>query len=181
MKTIFLSFLLASAISAAAADKSIYEIPLKDIDGKPTTLKAHKGKALLIVNVASACGLTPQYEGLEKLQQKYQDKGFTVLAFPCNQFGGQEPGSNEEIRAFCEREYSVTFPIFDKLEVKGKNQHPLFEKLTGPKAKFKGDIGWNFGKFLVGKSGEVLARFAPSNEPESEKIVGAIEQALASK
>jgi glutathione peroxidase len=181
MKTTFLALLLASATIAAAADPTIYEIPLKDIDKQPTTLKQRQGKALLIVNVASECGLTSQYRGLEALHKKYQDKGFAVLGFPCNQFGGQEPGTNEEIKTFCSTRYQVTFPMFDKIDVTGANQHALYRKLSGPKAKFAGDVGWNFGKFLVGKNGEVIARFDPSEEPDSEKVVKAIEKALAAK
>lgn len=181
MKTAFLALLLASAASASGAADSIYEIPLKDIDKKPTTLKKFEGKALLVVNVASECGLTPQYSGLEALHEKYKDKGFAVLGFPCNQFGGQEPGTNEEIKTFCSTRYGVTFPMFDKIDVKGAKRHPLYEKLSGPKAKFPGDVGWNFGKFLIGKNGQVIARFDPSEEPDSEKIATAIKAALAAK
>lgn len=183
MKNTFLAFLLASATSASAAagSGSIYKLSLKDIDKKPTTLREHKGKALLVVNVASECGLTPQYAGLEALHGRFKDRGFAVLGFPCNQFGGQEPGTNEQIKTFCSTRYQVTFPMFDKIDVKGANQHPLFKKLAGPTSKFPGDIGWNFGKFLIGKNGEVIARFDPSEEPESEKIVNAIEKALAGK
>ena len=180
MKHILL-FLTAFSIAAGANADSIYDIKLKDIDKKPTTLKAHKGKALLIVNVASECGLTSQYEGLEALHRKYQGKGFAVLGFPCNQFGGQEPGTNEQIKKFCSSNYSVTFPMFDKIEVKGKNQHPLYRKLAGAKSKFSGDVGWNFAKFLVGKDGKVIARFDPNEEPGSQKLVAAIEKALAAK
>lgn len=181
MKTAFLALLLASAASALAADDSIYEISLKDIDKKPTTLKPFEGKALLIVNVASECGLTPQYSGLEALHAKYKGKGFAALGFPCNQFGGQEPGSNEEIKTFCSTRYGVTFPMFDKIDVKGAKQHPLYKMLTGPEATFPGDVGWNFGKFLIGKNGKVIARFEPNEEPDSEKIIKAIEKALAAK
>jgi len=180
MKSLIVTLML-SAAAAQAADRSIYDIPLKDIDKKPTSLKAHRGKALLIVNVASECGLTSQYEGLEALHRKYQGKGFAVLGFPCNQFGGQEPGTNEQIKKFCSSNYSVTFPMFDKIEVKGKNQHPLYRKLAGAKSKFSGDVGWNFAKFLVGKDGKVIARFDPNEEPGSQKLVAAIEKALAAK
>jgi len=181
MKTTFLALLMASATVAAASDASIYDVPLKDIDKKPTTLKMHKGKALLIVNVASKCGLTSQYRGLEALHQKYKDNGFAVLGFPCNQFGGQEPGTNEEIKAFCSSRYQVTFPMFDKIDVTGGKKHPLYEKLSGKKARFPGEVGWNFGKFLIGKNGEAIARFDPGEEPDSEKIVKAIEKALSEK
>jgi glutathione peroxidase len=182
MKTLLASLLVAAAMTTVnAGDKSIYDIPLKDIDKKPTSLKAHKGKALLIVNVASECGLTPQYEQLEGLHRKFKDKGFAVLGFPCNQFGGQEPGSNAEIKAFCSSNYSVTFPMFDKIDVKGKNQHALYKELSGAKAKFSGDVGWNFAKFLVGKDGKVVARFDPGQEPASSEVVAAIEKAIAAK
>ncbi len=173
--------LLFSVAAASAADRSIYDIPLKDIDRKPTSLKAHKGKALLIVNVASECGLTSQYEGLEALHRKYKDKGFAVLGFPCNQFGGQEPGTNEQIKKFCSSNYSVTFPMFDKIEVKGENQHALYRTLSGAKSKFRGDVGWNFAKFLIGRDGSLVARFDPGEEPDSQKIVSAIEKAIAEK
>ncbi len=181
MKRTALSLLAALFASVAFAADSIHDIPLKDIDQKPTSLKAHKGKVLLIVNVASECGLTPQYKGLEAIHQKYRGKGFSVLAFPCNQFGGQEPGTNKEIKQFCSTNYRVTFPLFDKIEVNGKNRHPLYTKLCGPGAKFPGDIGWNFGKFLVGRDGAVVARFDPGEAPESAAVTSAIEKALAKK
>jgi glutathione peroxidase len=161
--------------------ESIYDIPLKDIDGKDTSLKAYKGKALLIVNVASKCGNTPQYEGLQKLQQQYKDKGLVVLGFPCNQFGKQEPGSNAEIKEFCSKTYDVTFPMFDKLEVKGKNQHPLYKELSGESSPFPGDVKWNFGKFLIGRDGKIVKRFEPGVKPESPEVVKAIEDTLAAK
>jgi len=167
--------------SMAFAQTSLYDIPLKDINGKDTSLKAYQGKALLIVNVASRCGNTPQYKGLEALHQKYKDQGFAVLGFPCNQFGKQEPGSNEEIKEFCSKNYSVTFPMFDKLEVKGANQHPLYKELSGKDAPFPGDVKWNFGKFLVGRDGKIVKRIEPGVKPESPEVVTAIEGALAAK
>jgi glutathione peroxidase len=160
---------------------SIYDIPLKDIDGKDTSLKAYKGKTLLIVNVASKCGNTPQYAGLEKLNQQYKDKGLVVLGFPCNQFGKQEPGSNADIKEFCSSKYAVTFPMFDKLDVKGESQHPLYKELSGKDAPFPGDVKWNFGKFLVGPDGRIVKRFEPGVKPESPEVVKAIEDTLAGK
>ena len=179
MKTLLLacSLFLAPMLYA----QSIYDIPLKDIDGKDTSLKAYKGKALLIVNVASKCGNTPQYAGLEKLNQQYKDKGLVVLGFPCNQFGKQEPGSNADIKEFCSSKYAVTFPMFDKLEVKGENQHPLYKELSGKDAPFPGDVKWNFGKFLVGRDGKIVKRFEPGVKPESPEVAQAIEEAVAAK
>jgi len=161
--------------------ESLYQIPVKDIDGKDTSLNAYKGKVLLVVNVASKCGLTPQYKGLEAAQEKYKDKGFTVLGFPCNQFGGQEPGTNEEIKEFCSTKYKVTFPLFDKLDVNGDKRHPLYVALAGPTSPFPGDIKWNFGKFLIGRDGKIIKRFEPKTAPDSPEVVAAIEAALAAK
>ena len=165
----------------AETKTSIQDVPLKDINGKNTSLKAYDGKVVLLVNVASQCGLTPQYKGLEALQQKYKDKGFTVVGLPCNDFGAQEPGTNEEIKEFCSTKYNVSFPLMDKIHVKGPQQHPLYSKLTGPGSQFPGDIEWNFGKFLVGRDGKVLQRFSPRTEPTSTEVTQAIEQALATK
>jgi glutathione peroxidase len=181
MKTfLLLSALALMQVGALAAD-SIYPIEVKDIDGKATLLKAYKGKVLLVVNVASKCGLTPQYKGLEALHQQYKERGFSVLAFPCNQFGGQEPGTNEQINEFCSSNYQVSFPLFDKLEVNGANRHPLYVALAGKDAAFPGDIKWNFGKFLVGRDGKILKRFEPQIKPESSEVKAAIEAALAAK
>ena len=159
---------------------SLYDIPLKTLHGEPTSLAEHKGKALLLVNVASKCGLTPQYTGLEKLHEAYADKGFSVLGFPCNQFGGQEPGSAEEIESFCSTTYGVTFPMFEKIDVNGEDRHPLYDELTRvPDAEGKADdITWNFEKFLVSPDGEVVARFRPLTEPEAPEVVSAIEATL---
>lgn len=165
--------------SFASAAPSVYDIPLKDIDQKPTSLKAYKGKVLLIVNVASQCGLTPQYQALEKLHKDYKGKGFTVLGFPCNDFGSQEPGTNEEIKQFCSSKYQVSFPMFDKLHVKGAEQHPLYAVLSGKTSPFPGDVKWNFGKFLIGKNGELLKRFEPRTTPDDPEVIKAIEAALA--
>src|ERR1700733_12995952 len=160
MKTILLLIAIAmTQIVSAHAAASLYDIPLKDIDEKDTSLKAYQGKVLLIVNVASKCGFTPQYEGLEAIQKKYEGQGFTVLGFPCNDFGSQEPGTPEEIKTFCSSKYSVTFPLFEKLHVKGAEQHPLYAVLTGKQAPFPGDIKWNFGKFIISRDGKILARF----------------------
>lgn len=174
-----LTVLLLFMAQIVSAGPSIYEIALKDIDKKDTSLKSFKGKVLLVVNVASQCGLTPQYKALEKMHQQYKAKGFAVLGFPCNDFGAQEPGTNEEIKQFCSSKYNVTFPIFDKLSVKGPEQHPLYQLLAGKDAKFAGDVKWNFGKFLVGKNGEVLRRFEPRTAPDDPEVVKAIEEALA--
>ena len=168
-------------VLSVQAEKSLYDIPLKDIDGKAASLKDYKGKVLLVVNVASKCGLTPQYKGLEALHTKYKDKGFSVLGFPCNDFGKQEPGSNEEIKEFCSREYQVSFPMFDKLHVKGTERHALYEALSGPDSPFPGDVKWNFGKFLIGRDGKILKRFEPKIAPDSAELTSAIEAALADK
>ena len=180
MLLILSALMLLQAVCALAAD-AIYGIPLKDIDGQPTSLKAYKGKVLLIVNVASKCGYTPQYAGLEALQEKYKDKGFFVLGFPCNQFGGQEPGTNEQIKQFCSSKYQVTFPLFDKIEVNGPNRHPLYVALAGKDSAFPGDIKWNFSKFLIGRDGKILKRFESKVKPDSAELTQAIKSALAAK
>ncbi|HEX5616708.1 MAG TPA: glutathione peroxidase [Acidimicrobiia bacterium] len=158
---------------------SIYDIPVRTLAGDDASLREHEGKALLIVNVASQCGLTPQYTGLEELQKKYADRGFSVLGFPCNQFLGQEPGTAEEIATFCSVNYGVTFPLFEKIEVNGEGQHPLYAELTqvADAEGHSGDIRWNFEKFLVAPSGEVT-RFSPVTVPEDPALVEAIEAAL---
>lgn len=160
---------------------SINDIGVKDIDGKSTSLKAYKGKVLLIVNVASHCGFTPQYKALESVYEKYKDQGLVVLGFPCNQFGAQEPGSNEEIKQFCSSKYNVTFPMFDKIEVNGPNRHPLYVSLAGADSAFPGDIKWNFTKFLVGRDGKLIKRFESRVTPDSAEVTSAIEAALAQK
>jgi glutathione peroxidase len=159
---------------------SIYDIPVNTLSEEPTTLGSLSGKALLVVNVASKCGLTPQYSGLERLQEKYADKGFSVVGFPCNQFGGQEPGTAEEIQTFCSTTYGVSFPLFEKLEVNGEGRHPLYSELTrtADADGAAGDVQWNFEKFLISPEGEILGRFRPTTEPESEAVVKAIEAAL---
>ncbi|WP_439377434.1 glutathione peroxidase [Amycolatopsis lexingtonensis] len=158
----------------------IHEIPVKTLDGQDSSLGSLAGKALLVVNVASKCGLTPQYSGLERLQERFGGQGFSVVGFPCNQFAGQEPGSADEIQTFCSTTYGVTFPLFEKIDVNGEGQHPLYAELTktADAEGAAGDVQWNFEKFLVGADGEVLARFRPRTEPEDETVVKAIEAAL---
>ncbi|AKU15384.1 glutathione peroxidase [Luteipulveratus mongoliensis] len=161
---------------------SLYDIPLKSLEDQPTTLGAYAGRALLVVNVASKCGLTPQYGGLERLQEKYADRGLTVVGFPCNQFGGQEPGSAEEIQTFCSTSYGVTFPLMEKVDVNGDDRHPVYQELTQTKDADgeAGDIQWNFEKFLISPAGEVVARFRPTTEPEAAEVTAAIEANLPS-
>lgn len=160
---------------------SLYTIPLERNDGSPATLGEYRGKVLLLVNVASKCGFTPQYEGLEALYERLHAQGFEVLAFPANDFMGQEPGSDAEIREFCSSTYGVTFPLFAKLHVKGDAQHPLYRYLTagGGDPELAGDIGWNFNKFLVDREGRVIARWGSRTKPEDAELVEAIEKALA--
>jgi len=179
--TLILAAMLLAQIVSAQTKTPLYDIPLKDIDGKDTSLKAYHGKVLLIVNVASKCGFTPQYAGLEAIQKKYQDQGFTVLGFPCNDFGAQEPGTPDEIKQFCSSTYSVTFPLFAKLHVKGSEQHPLYAALTGKDSPFPGDIKWNFGKFVISRDGKILKRFDSQTKPDSPQVTAAIESALAAK
>ena len=156
---------------------NVHDFSAKTIDGRDVKLAEYKGHPLLIVNVASKCGLTPQYEGLEKLNKEYGGKGLRVLGFPANEFGAQEPGTNDEIKSFCTSNYGVDFDMFGKVVVKGEGIHPLFDYLTN-QSKFSGDIKWNFNKFLVDKNGEVVARFEPQVEPTSPELKKAIEQNL---
>lgn len=179
---------------------SIYDIPVKTIDGQDTNLGEYKGKTLLIVNVASKCGLTPQYEGLEKLYENYRDQGFEVLGFPSNDFMGQEPGTEEEIKEFCESKYDVKFPLFSKVRINGDERHELYHHLIenhpeteinnggqmlenlinfGHKHLNETDVLWNFEKFLIGKNGEIAARFAPDVKPDDERLTAKIEEELA--
>lgn len=178
---VLLCALALAQVLGAAEPAALYDIPLKDISGKPASLKAYQGKVLLIVNVASQCGATDQYRGLQALQQQHQARGFTVLGFPCNDFGAQEPGSNTEIKAFCASRYQVTFPLFDKVRIKGADAHPLYAALTGKGSPVPGDVGWNFTKFLVSRDGKVLKRFDSNTEPDDPEITKAIATALAAK
>ena len=159
---------------------TLYDIPLRTLDGRPTTLADHEGETLLIVNVASRCGSTPQYSALEELQRTYADRGFSVLGFPSNQFGGQEPGSAEEIAEFCSTTYGVSFPLYEKVDVNGDSRHPLYEVLTQTPddAGHAGDVGWNFEKFLVSPGGNVLRRFRHKVTPADPAVVAAIEGSL---
>ena len=159
---------------------SVYEVEIGGLRGGSADLDQYKGKAALVVNVASKCGLTPQYEGLERLQQRYSDRGFTVIGVPCNQFMGQEPGTPEEIAEFCSTTYGVTFPLTEKVEVNGEGRHPLYQALVGtPDAEgHTGDIRWNFEKFVIAPDGTVAARFAPQTDPEAPEVVSAIEENL---
>lgn len=160
---------------------TVQDIALQTLSGDPATLGDFAGSTILVVNVASKCGLTPQYEGLQRLHQRFAERGFTVAGFPCNQFGEQEPGTPQEITEFCSVNYGVTFPLFAKIDVNGPERHPLYAELTevaDPDGE-AGDIQWNFEKFLIGPDGEVLARFRPLTDPEAPELVSAIEASLA--
>jgi glutathione peroxidase len=161
---------------------SIYDVEIGRLEGEPLDLSDYKGKAVLVVNVASKCGLTPQYTGLEQLQKRFADRGFSVLGVPCNQFGGQEPGSPEEIATFCSTSYGVTFPLTEKVDVNGEGRHPLYSELTSVSDAegAGGDIQWNFEKFLISPDGDIVARFRPMTEPESDEVTSAIEAVLPS-
>jgi glutathione peroxidase len=170
-KILLMGMVMTASLFGAS---SVHEFTLNSIDGKPAPLSAYQGKVVLIVNVASRCGFTPQYAGLEALYEKYKDRGFVILGFPANNFGGQEPGTNEEIKTFCSSKYNVTFPMYSKISVKGDDKAPLYQFLTAT----GGEIQWNFTKFLVDKDGKVVARFEPKVTPESAEVAGAIEKAL---
>jgi glutathione peroxidase len=165
------------AQEAMKEEKNIYSFTLNDIDGKSVSLDQYKGKVLLIVNTASRCGYTPQYQSLQALYEKYQDKGLVVLGFPANNFNGQEPGSNEEIKSFCSLKFKTSFPMFSKISVKGEDIHPLYQYLTS-QATMEGPISWNFNKFIVDSKGQVIARFNSGVDPLSEEITSTIEKAL---
>ena len=176
---LFLALATLLTLSMHAAESpNLLTIPLKDIDGKEMTLAAYKAKVVLVVNVASACGYTAQYEGLEALYRKYKAKGLVIVGVPCNDFGGQEPGTEAEIKKFCSSRFEVTFPLTSKVSAKGKSAHPLFVALTGKEAGHPGPVTWNFNKFLVGPDGKLLARFDSSVAPESAELQSAIEKAL---
>ena len=176
----WLGFIFDPSPTAAPPQKSMYEFTMKDIDGKDVKLDAYKGKVVMIVNTASKCGLTPQYEGLQNLYDKYKDKGFVVLGFPANNFMGQEPGTEKEIKDFCSLKYNVNFPMFSKISVKGADQHPFYTFLTNKESNpgFEGDITWNFEKFLTDKNGKIIARFSPKTAPDAPEVVAEIEKAL---
>jgi len=181
LSSVLVPLAVVSASDDAKKPTSILDFHLKDIDGKDVDLSRYKGSVLLIVNTASQCGYTPQYKELEAIYEKYKDQGFEVLAFPANQFGSQEPGSNEQIKDFCSTKYKVSFPLFSKIVVKGKGIDPLYEFLTSDKTnpKFSGTIPWNFTKFLVNRKGEVIARFQPKDKPSAGTVTDAIDKALA--
>jgi glutathione peroxidase len=172
--------LFVTATTVMAADRSVYDFTLSSIDGQPAPLSAYKGKAVLLVNVASRCGFTPQYTALESVYEKYKDRGLVIVGIPANNFGSQEPGTNQEIKTFCSSKYNVTFPMMSKISVKGTDQAPLYQFLTDKTAhpQTGGDIQWNFTKFLVGPDGRILARFEPDVTPDSPQVIAAIEAAL---
>jgi glutathione peroxidase len=174
--------LAAAAFAAPPADaKSVYDFTLKSIDGQPTPLSEYHGKVLLLVNVASKCGFTPQYTALESIYEKYKSRGLVIVGIPANNFMGQEPGTNEEIKTFCSKKYNVSFPMMSKLSVKGDDKTPLYQFLTSKTAdpKFSGEIKWNFTKFLFDRNGNPVARFEPATTPDSPEVTAAIEAALA--
>jgi glutathione peroxidase len=173
--------ILLLGASVMAADKSVYEFTLNSIDGQPAPLAAYKGKVVMLVNVASRCGFTPQYEALEAVYEKYKDRGFVIVGIPANNFGAQEPGTNQEIKTFCSSKYHVKFPMMAKVSVKGEDQTPLYQYLTDKSANPQtgGEIQWNFTKFLVGPDGRVITRFESKVKPDAPEVTGAIEKALA--
>jgi len=170
----------AISVSGEVAMTNVYDFTMQDIDGKNVSLSSFKGKVWLIVNVASKCGFTGQYEGLEKLYAQHKDQGLVVLGFPANNFLGQEPGTDTEIKSFCTLTYGVTFPMFSKISVKGKDIHPLYEFLTSKKANpgFGGAIAWNFNKFLIGRNGVIAGRFGSRTKPDDKELVEAVKEAL---
>ena len=181
MLSLLVTLILTAASPPARADaRALYEFKVEDIDGNTVSLAGFKGKALLIVNVASRCGYTYQYEGLEALYRRYRDRGLVILGFPANNFFGQEPGTNDEIKQFCSATYGVTFPMFSKISVKGKDIHPLYAYLTSRDGNpsSAGPITWNFNKFLVGRDGRILGRFGTQDDPASDSVVKAVESAL---
>jgi glutathione peroxidase len=179
MKKLFLSLLIFAGV-AMAGEKSIYDFTMNSIDGKATPLSSLKGKVVLLVNVASRCGFTPQYSALESVYEKYKGRGFVIVGIPANNFGSQEPGTNEEIKTFCSTKYNVTFPMMSKVSVKGGDITPLYQYLTDKAANPQtgGEIQWNFTKFLVGPDGKPVARFEPNITPDDPQVVAAIEKAL---
>ncbi len=168
--------MIATIVSGAPGGGTVYDYSLNTIDGAAAPLTQFKGKVVMFVNVASQCGYTPQYAGLQELYSHYKDRGFVIVGVPANNFGGQEPGSNEEIKTFCSRKYSVTFPMMSKVSVKGGDMVPLYQYLT---SETGGDIKWNFTKILIGKDGKIIRRFEPAVTPDSAEVKQAVEQALA--
>lgn len=175
------SGLMLALGATTALPQAIYHLKMNDINGQYVSLEAYRGKVLLVVNVASQCGYTKQYAGLEALYRRHREQGLVVLGFPCNQFGGQEPGSSEEIKQFCSSRFGVTFPLFEKIEVNGANRTALYQTLAGKDSSFPGNIKWNFTKFLVGRNGALLRRFEPQTAPDSADLTQAVEAALAAK
>jgi glutathione peroxidase len=177
-----LSVLMAAGAAPGTTAASIYDFTMNDIDGKPVSLEAYRGKVFLVVNVASKCGFTYQYEGLEALYRKYRDRGFVILGFPSNDFLGQEPGTAAEIKQFCSLTYGVSFPMFEKIKVRGRKTHPLYAYLTEKKTdpSYSGAVSWNFNKFLIDRSGRIVGRFESKEEPLSERLTAAVEAALGS-
>lgn len=173
-------FIFNPSPSEPVKEKGMYEFTMKDIDGNDVSLEKYKGNVVMLVNVASRCGLTPQYEGLQAIYDKYKDRGFTVLGFPANNFMGQEPGTEAEIKEFCSLNYNVGFPMFSKISVKGTDQHPLYRFLTHPETNpgFDGDITWNFEKFLADRDGKIVARFSPRTIPTDAEVIEKLEAAL---
>ncbi|WP_285288911.1 glutathione peroxidase [Alloacidobacterium dinghuense] len=180
MRKLPLALVLSIAVTALAAATSVYSFTMKSIDGKPVSLSDYHGKVLMLVNVASKCGFTPQYTALESLYEKYKDQGLVIVGIPANNFGGQEPGTNEEIKKFCSSKYNVSFPMMSKVSVLGDDKTPLYvfltDKTTDP--QFSGDIKWNFTKFLFDRNGKPVARFEPNVTPDSPQVVAAVESAL---
>jgi glutathione peroxidase len=178
MKSIHLILLLFATVGIMSeSTKSFYDFSMKNIQGKEVPLSSYKGKAVLVINVASKCGYTPQYEGLESLHKKYKDKGLAIVGFPANNFGAQEPGSNEEIAKFCKMNYGVSFDMMSKISVKGSDQDTLYKYLTS-EAPEKGDVKWNFEKFLISKNGKIVGRFASGVSPDSKELIQAIEKEI---
>lgn len=180
MKNLILFTVASFLLAFSTSDKTVYDYKIETIDGQKTTLATYKGKVLLVVNTASKCGLTPQYEGLEKLYNTYKDKGLVVVGFPANNFMGQEPGSNSDIEAFCQKNYGVSFPMMSKISVKGSDIHPLYAFLTDKKQNgvVDGDIKWNFQKYLIDQNGKVVAKFDPRTKPLDDEIISQIEALL---
>jgi glutathione peroxidase len=177
MRKLILSLLFSTTMFAAS---NVYDFTLNSIDGQPAPISAYKGKVLLLVNVASKCGFTPQYAALESIYEKYKDQGLVVMGFPANNFMSQEPGTNEEIKSFCSRTYSVKFPMYSKISVKNDDKAPLYQFLTDKTTnpQFGGEIKWNFTKFLVDRNGKIIGRFEPQVKPDSPEVVSAVEKAL---